>query len=134
MGLRRKLQHLQRAARGRQAWIDRPDGSSYYYDPSETYAELFLYGANCTRALHRGEPPPEEPEVLRAIGGLASPEDRERAWREVYGGTSVPFVSYDVEKFLGTGEIVSARSGTSPGAYDPEPREKPDERQGLPSE
>jgi len=106
MGLRARLRGLERTARGRLAWLDLPDGRSFYYDPEATGAALFLFAANVYRAVRQGAPLPEVPEVLRVIGGLPTSEARERALDAVYGGASIPFIAYNWERFLATGEVV----------------------------
>lgn len=135
MALKWKLSRLEQIARGTLRWIDLPDGSSYYYDAEQIHAELFLFAANSIRALHRGEPSeaPEPPNVLRVIGGLATPEDRERAFWEVYGTTTHPFVSYDLERFFATGEIVAADlAARGPDRGDEPLDEGIEVREGLP--
>lgn len=103
--LKRRLQRLQKTARGRLAWLDLPDGSSYYYDPGQTAIDLFSYAAQGLRAVRAGEDLPEPPEVLRVIGSLSTREARDEAFTVVYAGSTNPFVPYDPELFLASGEI-----------------------------
>jgi hypothetical protein len=106
MALKRRLQRLQKTARGRLAWLDLPDGSSFYFNRERTGLALFLYAAQTLQALRAGEPPPEPPEVLRAVAALPTREDREKAFWQVYGPGSKPFVSFDLERFYDEGVLV----------------------------
>ncbi len=121
MGLRARLRGLEKAARGKLAWLRLPDGSIVYYDPSQTGPALFLFAARTFRAVRAGEEePPDPPEILRVISGLPTPEDRERAFWQVYGPAEHPFVAFDAAKFIATGSI-------SPSAHIV--RELPDEEE-----
>lgn len=106
MNLRARLRGLQKQARGRLAWLDLPDGSSFFYDPERTAIALFSYAAQGLRAVRAGEPLPPVPEVLAVIASLPTREAREKAFEAVYAGSSKPFVSFDLERFLASGEIV----------------------------
>jgi hypothetical protein len=52
--LRGRLRHLQKAARGKLAWLELSDGATFYYDPERTGADLFLYAAHGVRAARAG--------------------------------------------------------------------------------
>lgn len=103
--LRSKLRHLQKAARGKLAWLELPSGSTFYFDPKRTGAVLFLYAAHGLRAVREGESMPDPPEVLLFIAALPTRDDREKAFWQVYGQSKHPFVSFDLERFFDTGEI-----------------------------
>ena|SRR5215207_4023168 len=120
MAIKHKLRQLERAARESLDWITLEDGSFYYYDPERTYSVLFLYAANSLRAGRRGEALPDPPEILEVIGGLPTPEDRERAFWKVYGRATKPFVTYDAEKYFASGEIVPySRLACKPPGQEP---------------
>ena len=105
MGLRRRLQKLERDASDRLAFIDLPDGSSFFFDPAATHAELFLYAANSIRAQRQGEEQPPIPEVLRVAASLPTRSEREKAFWLAYGDVRTPFVNFDVGRFFESGEI-----------------------------
>jgi len=105
MGLKGRLRQLQKTARGRLAWLDLPDGTSFYYNPEMTLPGLFRFAGDGLRAIRAGRDLPEPPEVLRVIGSLPTREDRECAFTAIYPKPSKPFVAYDVELFLASGEI-----------------------------
>jgi hypothetical protein len=83
MGLKGKLDKLQKAMRGRLASFELADGTRYYYDPQEAYSDAFLFFSNSLRSDHTGEPRPEPPEVLLAVAGA---RDREDALSRALGG------------------------------------------------
>ena len=61
MALRNWLRKLERDARGDLESFELLDGSSYYYDPLETYMELFMHA--CDVQLGDSDKWPEPPEV-----------------------------------------------------------------------
>jgi hypothetical protein len=124
--LRGKLRQLQKAARGRLAWIDLPGGGAFYYDPEATGASLFKYAADTLRAERAGEPLPPTPEVLKVIGGLPTREGRERTFWAVYGAGSKSFISFDPEAFFSTGKIKP-----HPGLKRKPVEPPPDESEGV---
>jgi hypothetical protein len=86
MSLRGAIKRLERRAREDLESFELLDGSTYYYDPLETYKELFLHA--CELQLGKGEWP-EPPEVYRKMCEARDvaevlqrfkPEDPERAF------------------------------------------------------
>jgi hypothetical protein len=61
LGLRDKLKRLQRETRKHLGSFELRDGTTYYFDPMATYAEMFLHAHDTE--LGRGEDWPEHPEV-----------------------------------------------------------------------
>jgi hypothetical protein len=90
MALRNWLRRLERDARGDLESFELLDGSTYYYDPLETYMELFMHA--CDVQLGDADKWPEPPEVYRkmceardpaAVLERFRPEDPERAFVNV---------------------------------------------------
>lgn len=65
MGLRGWLKRLERGAAEDLASFELLDGSTYRYDPLETYRELFLHAYDLQ--LGMGDKWPEPPEIYRKI-------------------------------------------------------------------
>jgi hypothetical protein len=90
MALRNWLRRLERDARGDLESFELLDGSTYFYDPLETYMELFMLA--CDVQLGDADKWPEPPEVYRkmceardpaAVLERFRPEDPERAFVNV---------------------------------------------------
>jgi hypothetical protein len=88
--MRSWIRRLERAAsEGLESFI-LEDGSRYYYDPIETYKEMFLHA--CDVQLGDAEKWPEPPEIYRRMCGAKDPgavlerfkpEDPQRAFVDV---------------------------------------------------
>jgi len=65
MALRNWLRRLERDARGDLESFELLDGSTYFYDPLETYMELFMHA--CDVQLGEADKWPEPPEVYRRM-------------------------------------------------------------------
>ena len=91
-------------SRGKLGYFELREGSRYWFDPSNTYMELFLHASNSLRADYKGEPRPEPPEILRA---LARAKDRKAALERLYPkGGSMLFCAYDLETLVERGELI----------------------------
>ena len=98
------MQRLEKALRGKLGSFELREGGSYWFDPSNTYKELFLHASNSLRADYKGEPRPDPPEILRA---LARAKDRKAALEGLYPtGGSMLFSAYDLEALVERGELV----------------------------
>ncbi len=102
MGLKGKLDKLQKAMRGNMAFFELADGRRHYFDKTEAFKDSFMFFTNSMRADCRCEPRPEPPEVLRAV---AAARDRGAALYSVMGGS--PFLSVDEAALVGRGEFVA---------------------------
>jgi hypothetical protein len=87
MALRNWLRRLERDARGDLESFELLDGSTYFYDPLETYMELFMHAYDVQ--LGEADKWPEPPEVYRrmceardpaAVLERFKPEDPQRAF------------------------------------------------------
>jgi len=98
------LRRLEKALRGKLGYFELREGSHYWFDPSNTYKELFLHASNSLRADYKGEPRPDPPEILTA---LARAKDRKAALEGLYptGGARL-FSAYDLEALVERGELV----------------------------
>ena len=104
MGPRRRLRRLEKALRGKLGSFELQEGGRYWFDPSNTYKELFLHASNSLRADYRGEPRPEPPEILTA---LVRAKDRKAALEGLYpAGGAMLFSAYDLETLVERGELV----------------------------
>src|SRR5829696_5441772 len=104
MGPRRRLRRLEKALRGKLGYFELREGSHYWFDPSNTYKELFLHASNSLRADYKGEPRPDPPEILRA---LARAKDRKAALEGLYPtGGSMLFSVYDKEVLVERAELI----------------------------
>ena len=96
---------LEKAMQGKLGNFELREGGSYWFDPSNTYKELFLHAANSLRADYKGEPRPQPPEILTA---LARAKDRKAALEGLYPkGGCMPFCAYDLEALVERGELVA---------------------------
>jgi hypothetical protein len=102
--MRNRLRRLEKAARGKLGHIELADGSRHWFDPEETYKELFLYWSASLKAVADGEERPEPPEVLKAVAGA---KDREQALRAVYPEGGSIWIPLDVEVLVERGKLVS---------------------------
>ena len=104
MGPRRRLRRLEKALQGKLGSFELREGGSYWFDPSNTYKELFLHAANSLRADYKGEPRPDPPEILMA---LMRAKDRKAALEELYPTRgSTLFCAYDLEALVERSELV----------------------------
>ena len=98
------MRRLEKALRGKLGYFELREGSHYWFDPSNTYKELFLHASNSLRADYRGEPRPDPPEIL---GAIARAKDRKTALEGLYPkGGSMLFSAYDLEALVERGELV----------------------------
>jgi hypothetical protein len=99
MGLRARLERLERAARDTLVSFELLDGSRFYYN-LETF-ELFLHWNKC---LGAGNPDkwPEAPEAVRKV---TEAKDPEAALELINGGASWDVLPYDREALLREREI-----------------------------
>ncbi len=99
MGLRGRLEKLERTAWGSLVSFELLDGSRYYHDP--TRGELFLHACNCIRA---GNPEkwPEPPEVVRKV---TQAKDPQAALEVIGGGATLETLPYGPEALVREREI-----------------------------
>jgi hypothetical protein len=92
MGLRARLERLERAARGTLVSFELLDGSRFYYNPQTL--ELFLHWMECLKA---GNPDkwPEPPEAVRKV---TEAKDPEAALERISGGAK--WLPYDPQALL----------------------------------
>jgi hypothetical protein len=109
--MRGRIRRLQRAMRGNLETIEQRDGSTYYFDPSETYPELFDFWAECVCADYHRRPRPGPPPALLAV---ANAKDREQALGRVLGGYS--FLPVNRQALVARGELVPQEIAPT---YDP---------------
>ena len=102
MGLKGKLDKLQKAMRGRLASFELADGTRFFFDPQETFKATFLFFTACMAADCKGEPRPEPPEVLRAVAGARG---RGAALYSVMGDSS--HLPLDRTALVERGELVN---------------------------
>ena len=120
MDPRRRLRRLEKAMQGKLGYFELREGSHYWFDPSNTYKELFLHASNSLRADYKGEPRPDPPEILTA---LARAKDRKAALEGLYPtGGSMLFSAYDLEALVERGELVP--QAFAPG-HSPVPTQPP---------
>ncbi len=67
MGLKGKLDKLQKAMRGNLESFELSDGRRYWYKPDEAVRELFSHSMAAVEADYRDEPRPEPPPLLVAV-------------------------------------------------------------------
>lgn len=101
MGLRDKLQRIERAASGDLASFALEDGGRHHFDPQS--GELFLFGCECACVQGTGEPWPETPETIKAI---AKARDRRAAFEQLYPNGSFGLFPFDAEALVERGELV----------------------------
>ncbi len=116
MGVKAKLDRLQKAMRGNFASFELRDGSTFWYDEDEEWPVLFTHGTDCMRADHRGEPRPDPPEILQAV---ARAKNRRAAVAKLYPPHSYPFMAYDIEVLIERG-VFEHRAFLSGSEYDEE--------------
>jgi hypothetical protein len=98
------LRRLEKAVRGKLGSFELREGGRYWFDPTNTYMELFRHASNSLRSDHKGEPRPDPPEILTA---LARAKDRKAALEGLYPtGGSMLFCAYDLEALAEHGELV----------------------------
>ena len=97
MGLRARLERLERAARGTLVSFELLDGSRFYHNPQTP--ELFMHWYDCATA---GNPDkwPEAPEAVRKV---TEAKDPEAALERISGGAE--WIPYDREALLREREI-----------------------------
>ena len=103
MGLRSKLDKLQKAMRGNLESFELQDGSRYFYEPGAVGMEVFKHGSDCLRADYRSEARPEPPEMLQAV---ARARDRRAAVEQLFAPGPPPLMAYDMEALVESGEFV----------------------------
>jgi hypothetical protein len=103
MGTKGRLRRLEKAMRGKLDSFALSAGGRFYFEPMETYKELFLYWSDSLRAVADGEERPEPPGVLEAVAGA---RDREKALRAVYPEGVSMWIPLDVEALVSRGEFV----------------------------
>jgi hypothetical protein len=108
MGLRAKVNRLEKAMRGKLEHIELADGSRHYFDPHEAFSITFGFFNDCLMAEYEGEPYPEATDLLKAVAGA---KERGEALRRVMGGGS--HLPLDREALIERGELVarSLRAG-----------------------
>ena len=97
MGLRARLERLERVARGTLVSFELLDGSRFYYNPQTL--ELFMHWTDCLKA---GNPDkwPEAPEAVRKVTEAKNPE---AALERISGGAE--WLPYDRKALLREREI-----------------------------
>jgi hypothetical protein len=85
MGLKAKLGKLQRAMLGKLDSFKLRDGTRFFFDRQEAFAQAFLFFSDSMKADHNGDPRPAPPDILQAIAGA---RDREDALSRALGGFS----------------------------------------------
>ncbi len=83
MGLKGKLDKLQKAMRGKLDSFELADGTRFFFDRQEAYGAAFLFFSDSMRADHTGEPRPAPPPILQAISNA---RDRGAALSLALGG------------------------------------------------
>lgn len=58
MGPRRRLQRLEKAARGKLGYFELREGGRYWFDPSSVHIELYGHASASLIADYKGEPRP----------------------------------------------------------------------------
>ncbi len=101
MGLRAKVNRLQKAMRGKLDSFELADGGRFYFDPQDAFSITFVYFTDSMRSDWKREPRPEPPELLRAV---ADAKDRSEALHRVMGGSS--FLPVDREALVERGQFV----------------------------
>ena len=99
MGLKDDVNRLRASLRGELESFELTDGTRFWFDEQEAYAELFLFGVGCLKA-GRAEDRPEPPEIVRA---LAKAQDRRAAFDAL---APTPFWPYEYDPFVESGELV----------------------------
>jgi hypothetical protein len=85
MGLKGKLDKLQKAMRGKLDSFELVDGRRHYFDRQEVYGQAFLFFSNSLRSDHSGEARPDPPPILQAISNA---RDRGDALERALGAFS----------------------------------------------
>ncbi len=75
MGLKGKLDKLQKAMRGNMGSFELVDGRQHYFDPQESFRHVFQFFGDSMTADHRREPRPDPPEILKAISNARDRSD-----------------------------------------------------------
>ena len=101
MGLKGKLNTLQRRMSGNLDFFELVDGRRHYFDPQEASVATFKFFADCLRAEWKREPYPEPPELIKRV---ADAKDRGEALYRVMGGCS--HLPLDSEALVERGELV----------------------------
>jgi len=101
--LKRRLRRIEKAAREHLAYIELEDGSRHYFDPQQTFKELFGYLAECLRAQYAGRKRKDPPEIIHAE---AKAKDREAAFLQLFPRGRAAFFPLDVDALIERGEIV----------------------------
>jgi hypothetical protein len=102
MGLKGRLDRLQKTMQGKLSSFELADGTRYFFEPMQAHKAAFGYWSDSLRADYRREPRPEPPEVLRAVAGA---RDRGDALDAVEAGYS--FLPVDREALVKRGEFLS---------------------------
>ncbi len=102
MGLKGKLDKLEKTMGDRLASFELADGTRFFFDPQETFKATFLFFTACMTADCKGSPRPEPPEILRS---LAAARDRGEALYSVMGDSS--HLPLDRTALIERGELVN---------------------------
>ncbi len=98
-----RLRRLQKAMQGNMDCIELAASLLGVEPEAATVRELFGYFADSLRAVHREEPRPEPPEILKAV---ANATDRESAFRQAYSQAPMPWCPLDITALVERGELV----------------------------
>ncbi len=99
MGIKGELHRLRAALRGALSSFELADGGRFWYDDTEAFKDLFLFGSACMRA-GRVEDRPDPPEIVLA---LVKAKDRRAALDAL---EPIPFFPYEDEPFVERGELI----------------------------
>jgi len=101
--LKRRLDRIEKAARGHLTYIELKDGSRHYFDREQTAIELFGYLIDCLHAQYEGCKRKDPPEIIYAV---AKARDREVASLQVFSRRRAGLFPLDVDALIERGEIV----------------------------
>ncbi len=102
MGLKGKLDRLQKTMQGKLSSFELADGTRYFFDRQESFSHAFQFFSDAMTADHRREPRPEPPHTLQAVAGA---RDRADALSCVMNGYS-HLLPIDRDALIERGEFV----------------------------
>ncbi len=102
MGLKGKLDRLQKTMQGKLSSFELADGTRYFFDPEESFSHVFQFFSDSMMADSRREPRPEPPEILKAISNA---RDRGDALSRAMNGYS-HLLPIDRDALIERGEFV----------------------------
>jgi hypothetical protein len=102
MGLKGKLDKLQKAMRGTMGSFELADGTRFFFDRQESFSHAFQFFSDSMTADHRCEPRPDPPEILKAVAGA---RDRADALSRAMNGYS-HLLPINREALIERGEFV----------------------------